>query len=338
MNDLPWVENWEPSYKISVGTREMDISLYTQQELQAIPTALQRPSLAEASQTIPSNAVFISNLVSEGFDREGHDFTFNSINSLSQQGSDTETSTFVLHNPSKEFVDILTQESSVLILEVGYQQKVVQIYSGDIISVKSNAQGVGSSVTVKCASGALSMRNTLVNLNYDESVSEKDVILDMVRRFPATAVGTYGLEDLKDRYRTGGRTFVGSLVSNFDKVMAKHNLNYAYSEGKIHITPFRIRGEDYDAFARTNFILPLKSIKKIDDISERQGVGATDTATKLRKLQINTFFLPIELGQFITVPDGEYTKDYAGTYQVQARRLILNTKGAWDTVVHCIEV
>ena len=332
---IPWDLNWEKSYRISIGTRPYVPEQYTAQELQAIPTSLQRPASTYDADTIPSNAVVMGNLVAEGFARRGFSFKFNYTNKLSKKGGDSENATLDLYNPNEELVEIITQDRAVVIIELGYQQKVELEYSGDVVKVSSRKVGADTIYTIKCASGGLAMRNTLINLHYAESVSEQDVILDMIGRFPSTAVGTYGLNDLSGRFRTGGRNFTGSLVTNFDNLMAKHNLSYAHLNNKIVLVPYRLLGEDYDNFARTNFELAVNSIKKITNTTKNGDTGSSDVNSKLRTLQVNTFYAPIEIGQFITIPDSEFTKNYAGTYQVKAKRVIAEStpNGGWDIVL-----
>ncbi len=336
---IPWEENWEKSYRITIGNHEYKESDYTAQELVAIPTALQRPSLSEETITVPSNARLLSNLVEDGKDRRGFTFRFNSTTKLSQDGGNAENSVLELWNPNDDLIEIINKDPCSIMIEAGYSQKVELEYTGDVVDVKVRNTGADVIYTIKAASGALAMRNTLVNLHYDESISEQDIILDMVGRFPATAVGTYGLDDLSRVHKTGGRNFSGTLISNFDKVMRKHNLGYAHLNGKIVITPYKLKGADYDAFARTNYNLSLDSLKNISDVSKRGDKGTEDSASKLRNIQVGTFYLPVQVGQFITIPDSKYTKQYQGTYQVQAKRTVLDTSShGWDVVLQCVEV
>ncbi len=335
-----WRDNWEKSYKLSIGTRPYTPEQYTVQELKAIPTSLQRPASSYDGQTIPSNAVEMGNIVADGFDRRGFSFKFNYTNKLSAKGGDSETTVLEIYNPSKKLVEIMTQDRAVVILELGYEQKVALEYSGDIVKVSSRENGADTIYRVLCASGALAMRNTLVNLHYAETVSEQDAILDMIGRFPGTAIGTYGMDDLSGRFRTGGRNFTGSLVTNFDNIMAKNNLSYAHLNNKIVITPYRLLGEDYDRFARTNYTFPVNAIKKITDITKTGDIGSSDINSKLRELQVNVFYTPVELGQFITIPDSEATREYAGTYQIQSKRTVAETtpSGGWDTVLGVVSL
>ncbi len=335
---VQWSENWNRSYRVTIGVREYVKSEY-KQYLDSIPSSIIRPKLASDEQTIPSDAVIISNLEEDGFDRRGFSFQLDSVQRASAQGSEGEKSVVTLYNLDDRMIDLINKENCIIIVESGYQGKVTLAYTGDIVKSSTQTRGQDKIYTLQCASGASAMKNTLASLHYDEEVSEQDVIIDMVGRFPATALGSYGLSETKDRYKTGGRNFVGQHITNFDNVMARNNLSYAHFNGKIVIIPFRLKGEDYDHFARTNYNLTLDTIKAISDISAKTGVGSSDKASKLRELQINTFYAPIEIGQFVTIPDEPETKGYAGTYQVTGRRLILNSKGsAWDVVLQTIEV
>lgn len=332
MTKLPWTENWEPSYRITVGVKP-EVDSYTQEELTTIPKKLQRRELVQGVETKPAYSKFISNLVNDGYDRKGYSFSFDGSNSLSKNGSDSENSTLELWNINQEVIDIITTEGAVIIIEAGYQQKVVQFYVGDIVSVKTRKDREGVVHIIKCAASAQAAKNTVINLNYPEDVSERDVIIDMAGRFSGAAIGTVGLEEVKDRYRTGGRTFVGSLVTNFDKIMAKHNLSYAHINGKIVIVPYRLKGQDYSDFIKTNFTLPLDSIIEIEDTTDKADTGREDVKSKQRELTINTFFLPTELGSCVTIPDNDITKGYKGTYLVKANRAILDTvSNTWVSV------
>lgn len=339
MAELKWKNNWERSYRIRIGNREYKKSLYDPQVLQGIPESLARPVTESDEVTVPENAVLLSNLTEDGNSRRGFTFRFNGTSSLSQKGSDSEKALLELYNPSQELVDIINTDRGLVIIEAGYEQQVEMAYTGDIVSVTPHKSGADLIYRVQCASGAMAMRNTLVSLHYDESISEKDIIIDMVGRFPGTALGTYGLSGLSNKYKTGGRGFTGDLVTNFDNIMARNNLNYAHTNGIIVITPYRLLGEDYDAFARTNYNIPVDTIKKITDVSKREDISSKDTKAKVRKIQINTNFIPVQLSQFITIPDSDHTKDFTGTYQVEAKRLILESKGSgWDVVLNLTEV
>lgn len=335
MSNLKWSENFSRSYRISIGTREVTQAKYT------INASVVDVSKVQDSdyETIPSNARKLSNLPSDDAPLRGFTFKLNATHKASKQGSDGEISVLDLYNLDNDLISVINQDKCVVIVEAGYQGKVELAYSGDVIKVEPFSQGADIVYRLHVKSGAFDMRNTMATLNYDESLSMEDIIIDMFGRLPNSVLGTYGISDLREENKTGGRGFTGSLISNIDKLAEQYNLNWSHFNGKIVIIPYRLLGEDYDTFARTNYNLPIDTIKSISDAADKQNKGSNDVKSKLRKLQINTFYIPIEIGQFVTIPKSEYTKDYYGTYQVKGRRLILESQGnAWDVVLEVDEL
>jgi hypothetical protein len=335
MGMLKWTENWQRSYRISVGTRDTAVVEYT------IPISIADASKVKASdyETVPSNARKLSNLSEDDSSLRGFTFRLNATHRASEKGSEGEISTLDLYNIDEDLISVINQDGCVVVVEAGYQDKVELAYSGDVQKVESFRQGTDIIHRLHCKSGAYDLRNTLATLNYDESMSTKDILNDMIGRLPNSTAGAVGLSTLKDETKSGGRVFSGFVAESLDKMAEEYSLKWSHFNGKIVIIPYRILGEDYRTFARTNYKLTDDLIKKVSDISDNQNKGSTDTKSKLRKLQINTFYIPIEIGQFVTIPETEYTKETFGTYQVKARRLILESQGsAWDVVLEVDEI
>lgn len=321
---LPWKENWSRSYRLTIGTREYTKKLYKQEDLDLVPELLRRPITESDSVTVPSNALIYSNLLTDDFDRRGFHFELDCSQKLSKSSKDSEKSTLRLYNPNKELIDVMTQDRCLVIAELGYGQEVTLAYSGDVDGVVPDNRGSEKIYTLEMKSGGLAMRDTLVSLYYDESVSEQDIITDLATRFPATALGTYGLNDQSGRYKSGGRGFTGSLITNFDNIMAKNNLSYVHINGKIVITPYRLTGKDFDKFSKTNYNIPYESIKNISDVSDKSKSSSGSIQNKLKKINIVCQYLPVEVGQFITLPDE--LEEYKGTYHVKGRRISASSK------------
>ena len=325
---IGWKENFGISYKITFGTRE--------RATPTPPASIVAPQFANADDVmIPSNAISKDNLE----DRRGFTFNFESKQVASSEGSESEDTYLSLFNLNEEEKRILLQSECVVTIEAGFEGVVTLCYTGDVVEVTPLKRVPDTEYRIRLAAGSNSIRDQMVNSHYDETISDQDIIKDMGGRFSGLALGTYGLESANGQYKTGGRGFTGSLITNFDKMMAKYNLEYSVINGKIVIIPFRWIGEDWDKFQRTNYILNSDSIKRITEMSEKRGVSSSDTQSKVKKLQVNTFFIPVEIGQFITIPNDEYNKKYAGTYIVKGRRLILQSKGnAWDVVLEVEEI
>lgn len=326
---IPWEENWQPTYKITFGTRER----IKEKKNYTIPASIARvgeQSNNISDKIIPSEAITLSNLN----DIRGFTFEFESNQVASSAGSSSEASNLTLYNLTEEQVKLLNKDGCVFHIELGFQGKTALAYIGDVVDVVPVHSPPQVAFNITLSAGSLAMGNTMINTVYDESLSEQDIIIDMVGRFSGLSLGSYGLEQQSNYYRTGGTGFTGSLVTNFDRIMAKNNLQYSVMNGKVVIIPYRLRGADYDHFARTNYTLDIDSIKSITESSDRRGQDSSDAKSNVRKLTVNTFFLPVEIGQFITIPSHPSTEHYAGTYVVKGRRIIAQSQGgAWDIVL-----
>lgn len=325
---IPWKNNFQRTYKITIGVRE-----YTETK---VPPSIVAPEYRTENETVvPSDAVTFDNLE----DPRGFHFKFESQQVASNKGASSENTTLTLHNLTEEVKRILTLPNCVVIIEAGYEGKLTLCYTGDVVSVTPQRNLPDISYRIQLGAEANAVRNTMIATHYDESISEQDIIIDMAGRFSGMSLATYGLDEYSDKYKTGGTGFTGSLVTNFDQYLKKKGLEYTITNSKIYIIPFRIRGKDYADFARTNYTLSEDNIKNISEASDKTRKSNSEVQNKVKKIQINTFYLPIEIGQFITIPNDESLRPYQGTYIVKGRRVILESKGnAWDVVLEAEEL
>jgi len=324
---IPWKSNWNRTYRITLGVREYYKPDYI------IPSTIVSPEFAipeNNGDTIPSDAFEMSNLE----DPRGFTFSFDSQQIASSNSASSERSSITLHNLSEEAKRVLFQPNCVCIVECGYEGKLTKTYTGDVVSVLPLRNPPDIAYKIQLSAQGNAIRNTMINTHYDESMSKRDVIIDMAKRFPATSLATYGLEELKGKFKTGGTGATGTLITHWENLMNYYNLEYVMSNNKMYIIPYRLKGKDYDDFARTNFTLDPDSIKNVIDRSDYTKKSSDEPQNKIKKLQINTFYLPIEIGQFITIPTTDVLKEFSGTYIVKGRRMILQSKGnAWDVVL-----
>ncbi|CAM0043771.1 baseplate hub [Vibrio phage K460] len=329
MISVPWEENWGISYRITFGTRESVTYV--------VPPAIVSPEFSKPEDNqvqVPSQALVKHNLD----DPRGFQMEFESSQMATSKGSESEESSLTLYNLSVEELRVINLPNCVFMVEAGFQGKVVLCYTGDVVRVDTDSYPPDVSYRITLSAAGSAMKDTMVNTHYDEGMSAKDVIIDMAGRFSGLAIGSYGLESESNYYRTGGRGFTGDLVTNFDRQMAKYNLQYAVVNGKVAIIPYRWKPEDLSKFNKTNFNIPAENIKGITEVKDNTGQSNDEVNNNLKTIQVNTLFLPVEIGQFITVPDSDYTKEFRGTYVVEGRRFILETDGGWDVVLQCKEV
>lgn len=327
---MKWDTNWDRSYTISIGTREYTSYKYTINASVVVPEKV----LASDETTIPSNARKMGNIVADGFPVRGFTFKLNSLQKVSSSSSDSEKTILDLYNLDDDLIEVINQDNCIVIVNAGFGGYTELAYTGDVLKVSVFPQGTDVVYRLTCQSGGMAMKNTHASLNYSEDMSTAEIFEDMIGRLPGTAIGTTGLSDLESDRKTGGRTFSGKLVKNMETLSEELNLKWSHSNGKIVTIPYKLSATDTAKFSKTNYTLTDDLIKNITDISDKKSIGSGTTKSKLTKLQINTFFIPVELGQFITIEYSTYTKDFIGTYQVKAKRTILESKGqAWDVVL-----
>ncbi len=330
---MKWTENWNRSYKISIGWREYTVANYT---VEAVGVVDITKVTEDDYTTVPSDARILGNLESEDFDTRGFTFSFDTQQTLSKESNDDENTILKLFNIDDDLITTLNHDNCIVIVEAGYQGYVEQVYSGDVVKVNNSRQGSDHVYEIHLRSGARDVKNTYSSLSYAETMSDKDIIKDLVSRFPNTTLGTIGLEDLSSTYKTGGRTFYGQHIDNLMQIFSEHSLTYVHTNGKINIVPLRLveNDENYENFSKTNYEIPENAFKTIGKVINNSGIGTADSKASKTVLNITTFFLPVEVGQFITIPSGDYVGDYKGTYKVTSRRISLNSSGgAWDSVL-----
>lgn len=332
---LKWSENYKRSYRITVGTRETTIAKWTVDAAIVVKEKVTENDYLNK----PSNARILSNLAEDNASQRGFTFKLDAKHKATSKGSKGEVSTLDLFGLDEDLIKVINQDECIVIVEAGYQGQVEVAYTGDVKRVTSFRQGADMVHRLHCASGATDMRSTHARLSYDEEMPYNDIIEDMFGRMPNTTLGILGLKHLKDRKKTGGRHFNGKLCSSLERIAEENNLYWSHFNGKIVVIPLRLQDEDYELFSATNYTLDINSIKQITDTSDRKNFAASDTKPKLKKLQINTYYLPVDIGQFVTIPASKYTKETQGTYQVKGRRCVLESQGtAWDVVLELDEL
>lgn len=326
--------NWQRSYKVTFGTPKYERDAYD-----FVGNGVLRqeflPNVEADAVTIPSNAVTISNLESEGNRRRGFTFTLDSTRkTAATSNNSTEKSIVQLYNLNTESLDILNQDRCVMRVFAGYGDRVELAYAGDVVEVSPVQSGNDVIQRIRCVDGSVSLKNTIGSIDYDEGISEKDMILDLANKFPDSAVGFTGLSEQENLFTTGGQSFIGNLDNIFNKVITRNDLSYGRFNGKIVILPYTISVDDKDfkKLEFNTFNLSVNSIKNISPVS-KNGKKKTDEKKTREAIVVNTFFTPIELGQFFTIPL-EASTQFDGSYIATSIRTVLKSHGQeWDVVI-----
>ncbi len=336
--------NWQRAYKVEFGVPEYKEESYIFDELSAQFTNTflginlnnnQGAKILVDSQTVPADAISLSNLKEDGNSLRGFTFELDSTRKASSGGnSKGEKTTLKFFNLNKNSVDLLNKDNCVIRVSAGYNQKVSLCYSGDVIEVTPLKQGSDVIHIVRCKDGDVSSKNTAGTIVFDEETSEKDMIIQLATKFPDASLGFLGLDTLSLKYTTGGRSYQGFLDDIFNSVMAKNNLTYTRYNGKINIFPYTIdqASADFKKLAVNTYIINTDTVKAITPVSKNGKKTSLEKKTR-SGINLNTTFIPIELGQFFTIKN-ETSEEYEGTYLVTGIRTVLKSHGNnWDVVL-----
>ncbi|AUR87564.1 hypothetical protein NVP1101O_153 [Vibrio phage 1.101.O._10N.261.45.C6] len=328
-------ENWKRSYRITIGTP--DIITVAPYVFNGTVTKGATPTQQLIDQrTIPSNARILSNLPEDNEPPRGFSFSLESIRRL-QDGKDAnpERTTLKLYNLDEDMENVINQKGCKVFIELGYGGKVSDAYFGDVVDVIVDRRSGDAVYTISCIDGGVDLRNTRLNADYEESMSDKDIIVDMVSRFPSTALGSYGLDDASGRYTVGGESFAGRLLTNFDLMMARNNLQYARFNGKMVIVPYRLKegSGDYNKFLKTNYELTDDLILSAKKVSDKGKLLIGSEKSNRSPITLSTFYLPIGLGDFFTV-GGDSKVKLHGTYQTNSVKISAHSHGQnWYSIL-----
>lgn len=329
---VAWAESWDRAYRISFGVRNYDISKFYVVKEDIITVSSTSTDIDDS--TVSVDATVLGNITADGFDKRGFTFKFDSTQALSKKSSDSEKTTLILYNITDDLLKLINTEGCIIFVEAGYDQSVELAYSGDVVNVKMTRSGGDKVYTITLTACGYAKRNTVGTCSYDESMSDKEVLEDLIGKLPGVTAPTTGLDDWATFFKTGGRNFNGQIIKNIERLLSKKNLSFTVVNGKMSVVPDEITGTNLTKLSKTKYELPLESLKAVTTVSNNSGVGSSTTASKKTQLQVNTFYIPVEPAQFINIPESEYTSDTNGDYLVKARRIVLESKGnAWDVIL-----
>lgn len=294
------------------------------------------PSTSDAT-TIPAGKIVeFSNLESEGYSKRIPSFKFESTRGATQGGTSNEKTKLTLYNLNDETKEIINQPFVRVLVYLGYNEKVDLYYTGDVISIQESNDGLDHEYVLILKDGGVDDVDTVVGLEYDENMSAAEILTDLAKRFPTGSTGIVALDFLKNKYVIGGMTVMGNLAMKFDKLCKMYGVSYYKWNGKINLQPYKLVNGTPDylflADVYNTYIIPDNAIKSLDPVVQNKHKTSTDPNIT-RAVQLTTFLIPIELGQFFTI-DKTSSERYAGTYKVTQIKIDADARGsAWDVTI-----
>lgn len=319
--------------KIVIGVPQRNIEAYV--SVGEVVGNLPAPEFKVDATTIPAGKIInLSNIPPNT--KRGFYFKMESTRGGTQGGGANEKTTIELANLNEDTLGILHTENSQIQVWLGYDSddSLDLYYSGDIYDVqpKRNGEDIVYSITAK--DGYVDNKNTRVSLQYDESMSVKDIMTDIIKKFPSGTVGTLALDFLQTEKVTGGKSIQGLLTKEFDRLCKGYGVTYFRYNGKYNLQPYQLVNgtPEYLLVGRNTYTIPQNGVLALDPIIQNGGKYYDNKNIK-RGVQLTTFLIPIELGQFFTITP-EISKTLAGTYKVTTIKVDADFLGtSWNVTV-----
>lgn len=319
--------------KVIIGVPQIDSAAYTQQE-DVGDTILGRYTTVPAT-SVPAGKIINLSNVAPNPSRAFY-FKLESTRGGTSGGGANEKTVVELQNLNEETLEILHQPNAKIMVYLGYEDNSLDLYyTGDIYDIQPSGFGREDiTYRITCKDGSQDTTNTRVSLSYDESASVADIVTDMAKRFPSGSLGTLALDSLTSKFIQGGQNFTGNLEYNFDAFCKMHGIVYFRYNGKINLQPYQLVNgtPEYLLIGRNTYIIEPSMVKSLDPIIQNGGKYFDNSNTK-RGVQLTTFLIPVELGQFFTITP-ETSKTLAGTYKVTTTKVDANLPlGNFDLTV-----
>lgn len=287
------------------------------------------------TQTIPSDAISISNLPSEGQSVRGFDFEFTTRRSYSQKSDKNETSTLTIKNLSPDIIEYLNKEGCVVQVEAGYSdpEGLDLYYVGNVSYVRTQRGNVGINYIIGLKDNLLPIKNTKISVDYNEESSKADVIATLGRLY-GSVLGNMSLETLKNSKIIGGLSLEGKLSDVINALAKKWKFEFTNFNGTFSAREKDITATDanYQKLAKNTWEFIDTDNNVIDLVEDNTNSDKLqkDKNSK-RQVTITTFLTPMKIDEFFTIPP-ELSEDLSGTYKIIDLSFVISSTGAFQTI------
>lgn len=287
------------------------------------------------TQTIPSDAISISNLPNEGMGVRGFDFDFTTRRSFSQKSSKNETSTLTIKNLNDEILEYLNKDGCVVQVEAGYNDpdSLDVYYIGNVNYVRTQRGSDSVDYIIGLGDNSLPIKNTKVSIDFNEEASQADIVAALGRLYGNT-LGFMSLEGLKNKYVQGGFSIEGKLSDVITSLAKKWKFEFTNFNGKFVARDKDIVNADanYQRLAKNTWDF-IASDRNVIDLQEDNSNFERKQKDKNYKRQvvITTFLAPMQIDEFFTIPPS-ISEELSGTYKIIELSFVISSTGSFQTV------
>jgi hypothetical protein len=133
---------------------------------------------------------------------------------------------------------LVEQPRAMVILEVGYGQRIEQLFYGDITRAYVSRQGPDWVTTVECGDGSQALRSTHIDKSYAPGTDLKQVITDVAKSFVDQGKVVMGsLLGVKSEKAQSGIALSGGSKTILDDLAAKQDLEWSVQNNTLQVLP-----------------------------------------------------------------------------------------------------
>jgi hypothetical protein len=152
--------------------------------------------------------------------------------------STANTAKISVFNLSAKGRALVERKKAVVILEVGYGQKIAQLFYGDITRAYISRQGPDWVTTVECGDGSEALRSVHVDKSYAPGTDLKQVIKDVAQSFVDQGKVVLGsLLGLESETAQAGMALSGGSKTILDDLTAKQGLEWSIQDNTLQVLP-----------------------------------------------------------------------------------------------------
>ena len=318
--------NWNRSYRIVFGTPNVSDADY-------FKSGTISPSItASSNQNIPSNAITISNLATEGRAIRGFNFSLSSKRKLASKSKNTEKTTVTLLNLSPDMVSLLHKKHCLIQISAGYNENVSVIYKGYVVDVLVSRTATDVAYSIICKDTGVDIVKAKSTVSIPEKYNAQQALKMLAKLYPSvTSVTIYG-SDLSSKYSSGGWSIDGKVSAEMDKMCKKYGMEYAIQNGQMVIMPKTLTQGSKDSIrlVKNNYTFTEDIIKSVTKTKSTKKASAVP---QYKNVTVRTYLVPFSFSQVFTLPTSDYY-DVSGTYRPKVISYDLNSRGnAWDVII-----
>ncbi len=141
-----------------------------------------------------------------------------------------------IYNLNKTSRAFLQQENVIVILEVGYEDNVDQLFIGDI--VKSSTEKTGSDLitTIEAKDGTFALENANLDKSYKAGTNIKDVAKDVINSIQEVGgIIVNSISAIKSETLQNGMSVTGASKKTLDNITEKQGLEYSIQDNELQI-------------------------------------------------------------------------------------------------------